>query len=359
MEIKIECSCGSRYKFDVEPENGRCPTPLACPSCQASWTEQTNELIARSLGEAAPAPAFPVTPAAPVVRIVSVGTMAPPTPSAPKLGLRLSNHAPSEAPASNVAVPDAPEPAPVPASGGRHMPRVVTLDPVLEPQVSMGNFGMGVLGAGLGAALGSGAYYLLFIHTSVRLKLLALGIGFLAGMGARVLSKDRSKELGAIVGVLAIATIVGTQYLIAQTWFRQKESAPASGQSNYEERVAEARKVVAAIPNGTDQEIRLYLAGEMADEGENPDPKSVEREEIAEFRETDLPQYRELASGKISKEDYDKAQTVLVKEEDRRREKDNGKLAFRIIFIALTLSKFNIACMIGAAGIGYKMTADA
>jgi hypothetical protein len=38
---------------------------------------------------------------------------------------------------------------------------------------------------------------------------------------------------------------------------------------------------------------------------------------------------------------------------------DETEIAFRIIFIALTLSKFNIACMIGAAGIGYKMTADA
>ena len=239
------------------------------------------------------------------------------------------------------------------------MPRVVTLDPVLEPQVSMGNFGKGVLGAALGAILGSGAYYLLFIHTSVRLKLLALGIGFLAGMGARLLSKDRSKELGAIVAVVAVASIVGTQYLIAQSWFREIEGSPSENKSDYENRVAEARKVLAAVPNGTDQEIRLYLAKEMADEDEKPDPKAVDREEIKEFKEVDLPKYRDLASGKITKVDYDKANTIEVTEEDRQRDKDAEKLAFRIIFIALTLSKFNIACMIGAAGIGYKMTADA
>lgn len=286
--------------------------------------------------------------------------MAPPTPSAPKLGLRLSGHAPSEAPAPTAAQLTTAEPVPAPASTGRHVPRVVTLDPVLEPQVSMANFGKGVLGAALGAILGSGAYYLLFIHTSVRLKLLALGIGFLAGMGARLFSKDRSKELGAIVATLAVATIVGTQYLIAQTWFRQDEGASSTeNKSDYEERVAEARKVLAAVPNGTDQEIRMYLAKEMADEDEKPDPKAVEREEIKEFKEVDLPKYRDLASGKITKEDYEKANTIEVTEEDRQRDKDAEKLAFRIIFIALTLSKFNIACMIGAAGIGYKMTADA
>jgi len=25
MEIKIECGCGTRFKFDVEPVNGRMP----------------------------------------------------------------------------------------------------------------------------------------------------------------------------------------------------------------------------------------------------------------------------------------------------------------------------------------------
>jgi len=356
MEIKIECSCGSRYKFDVEPVNGRSPTSLACPNCQASWTDHANAMIARQLGVTASPPLVATPTPAPAVATVSAGTMAPPAPSAPKFALRLSSHAPSEASAAPSATA---EPAPAPASTGRHMPRVVTLDPVLEPQVSMGNFGKGVLGAALGAILGSGVYYLLFIHTSVRLKLIALGIGFLAGMGARLLSKDRSKELGAIVAVVAVACIVGTQYMIAQSWFREIEGGPSEDKSDYEDRVAEARKVVAAVPNGTDQEIRLYLAKEMADEDEKPDLKAVEREEIKEFKEVDLPKYRDLASGKITKEDYDKANTIEATEEDRQRDKDAEKLAFRIIFIGLTLSKFNIACMIGAAGIGYKMTADA
>jgi hypothetical protein len=358
MEIKIECSCGSRYKFDLEPVNGRSPTSLACPNCQASWTEHANAMIARQLGVTASPPLVATPTPAPAVATLSAGTMAPPAPSQ-KFALRLSSHAPSEAPAPAAAPSATAEPVPAPTSSGRHMPRVVTLDPVLEPQVSMANFGKGVLGAALGAILGCGIYYLLFIHTSVRLKLLALAIGFLAGMGARLLSKDRSKELGAIVAVVAVASIVGTQYLIAQSWFREIEGSPSENKSDYEERVAEARKVLAAVPNGTDQEIRLYLAKEMADEDEKPDPKAVEREEIKEFKEIDLPKYRDLASGKIAKEDYDKANTVEVTEEDRQRDKDAEKLAFRIIFIALTLSKFNIACMIGAAGIGYKMTADA
>jgi hypothetical protein len=358
MEIKIECSCGSRYKFDLEPVNGRSPTALACPNCQASWTEQADALIARSLGTAAAPPLTVNAPPAPAVALVAAGATTPPSTSAPKPGLRLSGQAPREASAPTEASPTA-EPGPAPVTVGRHMPRVITLDPVLEPQTSMGNFGLGVLGAALGAALGSGLYYLLFIHTSVRLKLIALGVGFLAGLGARLLSKDRSKELGAIVGLLAVVGVVGSQYLIAQRWFNEDEGTPAKNQSDYDAHVTEARKVVAAVPNGTDQEIRLYLAREMADEDEKPDPKSVEREEIKEFRETALPRYRDLASGKISREDYDKANPIESTAEDTRKDKESRDLAFKIIFIALTLSKFNIVCMIGAAGIGYKMTADA
>ena len=352
MEIKIECSCGSRFKFDLEPVNGQSPTALACPNCNASWTEQANAIIAQSMPAPRPAPMpVPMAPAPP----------APPAPAAPKLGLRISGHAPREVAAAPAGASGAPpaQVAPPPVGAPRHVPRVVGLDPVLEPEANMGNFGMGVLGAALGAAVGSGLYYLLFIHTSVRLKLLALAIGFLAGLGARWLSKDRSKELGAIVAVVALASIVGTQYLIAKTWFREDDGKPMEYKSDYEERVAEARKVVAAVPKGTEQEIRLYLAKEMADEGEKPDLKAVTRDDIEEFRTSDLPEYRALADGKISKEDYDKAHKVEITPEDIRKEKEAQALAFRIIFIALTLSKFNIACMIGAAGIGYKMTADA
>jgi len=238
------------------------------------------------------------------------------------------------------------------------MPRVVTLDPVLEPGRSMGNFGLGVLGSAIGVLLGGGLYYLVFIHTGFRLKLLALGVGFLSALGAKLLSKDRSKELGGIAAILAVASIVGAQYLVAQQWFKAED--PATPQtSDYEEGVAEARKIAEAIPNGTDQEIRIYLAREQAEEGEKPDPKSIQPEEIKLFRETLLQHYRDLADGKISKEEYDKQNTLTASTEEPQKAKEDSERAFKWIFLALTLSKFNLVCVIGAAGIAYKLTADA
>ena len=242
------------------------------------------------------------------------------------------------------------------------MPYVPTLDPLVE-QYDAGSYWRGFLGAAAGALLGGLAFYLLFAYTGVRLKLLALGVGFLAGMGARLLGKDRSKELGIIGAILSIVMIVGAQYLVAWKWFHEGdpgEGAPAA-KSDYDARVAEAKKVVAAIPNGTDQEIRLYLAREQAGDGEKPDPKSIELDEIQEFKTEDLPDYRKLADGTITREAYEKEreQTVELTAKERQEEKELGERVFKVVFLAFLLSKFNLVCMAGSAGIAYKMIADA
>lgn len=56
MEIKLECQCGTRFKFDVEPVNGRMPVGIGCPSCGLDGTTQANAIIAEQLGLAAPPP---------------------------------------------------------------------------------------------------------------------------------------------------------------------------------------------------------------------------------------------------------------------------------------------------------------
>lgn len=48
MEIKIDCGCGARYKFDVEPVQGQMAAPVQCPACGADGTAMANALIARN-----------------------------------------------------------------------------------------------------------------------------------------------------------------------------------------------------------------------------------------------------------------------------------------------------------------------
>lgn len=75
--IKIECGCGQRYAFDVEPVNGQMPYTVACPVCGADGTSVANEVIAQSFQPVAVAAvpagrsetAAPSFQAAPAMRI--------------------------------------------------------------------------------------------------------------------------------------------------------------------------------------------------------------------------------------------------------------------------------------------------
>ncbi|MGA2180646.1 MAG: PQQ-binding-like beta-propeller repeat protein [Verrucomicrobiota bacterium] len=64
MEVKVQCGCGTRFAFDVEPVNGRMPVRVKCPGCGADGTDLANEVIRQKL--AATAAAAPVAPVAAV-----------------------------------------------------------------------------------------------------------------------------------------------------------------------------------------------------------------------------------------------------------------------------------------------------
>jgi hypothetical protein len=60
MEVKVQCECGTRFAFDVEPVNGRMPVRINCPGCGADRTDFANEAIRRELAAAAAVPPAPV-----------------------------------------------------------------------------------------------------------------------------------------------------------------------------------------------------------------------------------------------------------------------------------------------------------
>lgn len=96
MQLKILCGCGTKYKFDVEPVNGRMPFRVQCPSCGADGTMDADLTLAKEFpsGSQPSAAPFPA-PAAPA-----------PPPTAAKPGLRLASSAGRES-ASAVAEPPA------------------------------------------------------------------------------------------------------------------------------------------------------------------------------------------------------------------------------------------------------------
>jgi hypothetical protein len=98
IPIKVECGCGQRYAFEVNPVDGHMPQAVKCPSCGADGTLAANQVIAQILAVPARAPvAVPIAPVAPTgggMRIAvsgaatapAVAAVAPPPPpmSSPK-----------------------------------------------------------------------------------------------------------------------------------------------------------------------------------------------------------------------------------------------------------------------------------
>jgi len=81
IPIKIQCDCGQRYAFEVEPVGGRMPKAVVCPACGADGTAAANVAIAQSLaakpnvaaagktGLPAAVPTRPVSPAVPATSV--------------------------------------------------------------------------------------------------------------------------------------------------------------------------------------------------------------------------------------------------------------------------------------------------
>lgn len=100
MEIKIECACGTNYRFEVEPVHGRMPMSVNCPSCGAEGTAQANAFLRKNSDGAAAAEAAPAPPARgiPVVRLSATPRTieaSPPRAAAPRV---LARPAPAQKP---------------------------------------------------------------------------------------------------------------------------------------------------------------------------------------------------------------------------------------------------------------------
>lgn len=181
MEVKVACGCGQKYKFDVEPVNGRMPVAVNCPGCGMDGTHSANEILAQNCSVQSPQVAAAIAP--------------------PVGGLRVNRPAPAPSTA------DLPPPRPVPMRP--LAPVVSNVKPVNEF-----NLGLGILGAFLGAALGAGLMYGFFLWADFRFPLMGTGIGALTGLGARILYKGTGTTLGIISGVIALLTTAGTLYLM-------------------------------------------------------------------------------------------------------------------------------------------------
>jgi hypothetical protein len=112
MEIKVQCDCGQKFKFDVEPVNGQVPFAVKCPVCGMDGTPRANVILQQAL---ASMPAPPPPPPRPIGLSISsapqpvASESAPPPPPAPMRPAGLSINRPQSA-------QHAPPPAPMSAT---------------------------------------------------------------------------------------------------------------------------------------------------------------------------------------------------------------------------------------------------
>lgn len=346
IELKVHCDCGQKFKFDVEPVNNQMPFTVACPICHRDGTAKANEMlqqmaIFKPIG-AAPA-AEPVEMAPPPI--------APPASAPAPARLRVNVAAPAPAAgASTDAPPPIAPPGVIGTATGRARLAAADAGPAKNP-----SFGLGLLGGFLGALVGAGLYYLIYRTTGIRIGL-ALGVGALAGWAANFLGKgEGSKELGGITAVFVIVGIIAAQYFVAlEKWNKVVHGYEDAG---YTASIKEAQDAVKVIPTGSDGEIRMYLAKQNAEDGEAVKPSSVTDADVKEFRAKQLPEYQDLAAGKVTKDQY-LAKMGLDTEKLKKFQNEEGD-TFKGLFMLIMLSRVGLVSMVIGAGVAYKMSTNA
>ena len=197
MELKVVCDCGQKYKFDVEPVNGRMPFTVNCPTCGLDGTPAADQLLTQQ----APAPALaPLPPLDPV--------------PAPIGGLRINRPAPAAAPPPLLSA--AAKPPPLPGSAPSPIKPMMKAPAAASKDFSMG---LGTLGAFLGSAVGGALVYCFFYFVHFRMPWSGTAIGVLAGYGARTLARGTDNTLGFIAAGISLATIVCVFYLMYGDFF--------------------------------------------------------------------------------------------------------------------------------------------
>ncbi|MDB6057756.1 MAG: hypothetical protein JWO95_1600 [Verrucomicrobiales bacterium] len=165
-------------------------------------------------------------------------------------------------------------------------------------------FFYGVGGAVLGTALGCVIWYLIFHFTGKSWRIFALLAGAGGGFGARIASKDEgSSQLGMITCVVVLCGLIFTAYTIGKD---RVHHFIGGGFANelYSEQVAYAKRAVKAVPTGSEDEIRAFVAKEESDGDVKTKPTAIKAHDVRVFKDVKLAQYKQLADGQVKEADY-------------------------------------------------------
>jgi hypothetical protein len=278
----------------------------------------------------------PTSAPAPAVARSAAPSLVPTPPSPTASGLRISKPQPAHAPGNTIPAAAEPAAQPVP-------PRFQQPAATGSTGGRQSNFALSLAGVVLGAALGLTLWHLLYRLTGWKIGIMALGIGCLAGVAPQLLGHYRSKLMGVIAAVVALLAILAAQYLNARVQFSKFVDETVT--EVYQERLAYARRVTQAVPNGTDPEIRAFLAKEYSDSESTVKPEEIEAEAIEELKR-ELTELRDMAGGKVTQEQYGQALR-------KGSEELEATGIFKIYLAIRALGLFNIVNIVLGIGAAY------
>ncbi len=133
--MKLQCSCGAKYSFEVTPDMANHPVHFSCPTCGIDYSEFVTNLVRQELGSAAGSAIAPPPPGYVAPPPPSGATLSVPIASSPDHSVTVPRQAsPAVAPIGSVrvpsiAVPDAIAAAPKPAPAAASAPAAVAPPP--------------------------------------------------------------------------------------------------------------------------------------------------------------------------------------------------------------------------------------
>ena len=348
MEIKIHCDCGQKIKFDVEPLNGRMPWELTCPVCGASGTAKANQAIAQSFGGTPPAPA----PIRIIPQIISTPGQAPATAPPPipiPVPMPMATSQPTEAPKPRLAISrptepplsDAPAP-PRPMLAASAFKPTMGVKPKIENIFGEPDMKKTILGACIGSLIGVLIWWGMVHFTEMSWGIMAVAVGWFAGFSARWIGRSEGQQMGIVTALIALAAIISFQ-----AWQASKEFTTSDKDidAEYADQLKDAKKVMDAVPNGTDEEIKSYIISDARKLGVEINPAEISADDIKSTREDEWQPAKDLVSK--TKEQFRK--------EYRDDEKEmNSTWLFRIIFWVMAIGLFNIVFIAIGVAFAYR-----
>lgn len=216
------------------------------------------------------------------------------------------------------------------------------------------SFPRGLLGAFIGTVVGSLIWYTIFHFGDIDFGWLALLPAAMSGMLGRKMAREDNHWIGVSAAVFTLIAIFGTRYAIASKEMDKRMGGIDTEAifETYDEKLAEAKEAVAAK---TDDDIKNFLQNQhrrqfekFAEKGEKFQPVGIEKEDVDDFKEFDLPEYKDFANGKPSREEY---------EQDIKSAKQAGTWATRIVTIfsvIISTGILGIFSLIFALAVAYR-----